>query len=288
MGHIRDQMATDLRLAGLLPNTQRTYLRAAKALAAFYRRPPADLTREEVKRFLLDLQQRRSAATVRVHIAALTFLFTYTVPRPGLMAGIPWPKVRHGLPSVLTREEVATILAAAPSSFFRAAFSVGYGAGLRAGEICQLQVQDIDAANGVLHVRHGKGDKHRLAMLSPVLLATLRQHWRDARLPGPWIFPARHAYNPRLVRGSPWVDRPMDKRTLQNAFRRALRQTDIETHATPHTLRHSFATHLLEAGTDLRMIQVLLGHAKVETTTRYTQVRTDLIRRTTSPLDLLP
>lgn len=288
MGHIRDQMAADLRLAGLLPTTQQSYLNAARALAAFYRRPLAELTREEVKRFLLDLQRRRSASTVRVNVAALTFLFTHTVPRPGLMDGMPRPKVRRRPPSVLTREEVAAILAAAPAPFFRAAFCVAYGAGLRATEICRLQVGDIDAANGVLYIRHGKGDKQRLAMLSPTLLATLRQHWRESRPPGPWIFPARKPYSPLLVKGCPWVDRPMDKRTLEDAFRKALRQTDIETHATPHTLRHSFATHLLESGTDLRVIQVLLGHSNVQTTTCYTQVRTDLLRRTISPLDLLP
>ena len=288
MGAIRDQMTADLRLAGLLPTTQQSYLHAAKALAAFYRRPLTELTREEVKRFLLDVQRRRSASTVRVHVAALTFLFTHTVPRPGLMDGMPKPRVRRRPPTVLAREEVAAILASARSPFFRAAFCVAYGAGLRATEICHLQVRDIDAANGVIHVRHGKGDQERLALLSATLLATLRQHWRDARPPGPWIFPARKPYSPLLVRGCPWVDRPMDKRTLEGEFRHALRRTDIETRATPHTLRHCFATHLLEAGTDLRTIQVLLGHSNVETTTRYTQVRTDLLRRTVSPLDLLP
>jgi integrase/recombinase XerD len=223
-----------------------------------------------------------------VHVAALTFLYTYTVPRPGLMDGMPKPKVRPRPPTVLTREEVAQILAAAPSLFFRAAFSVAYGAGLRVSEICQLQVRDIDGSNGVLHVRHGKGDKQRLAMLSPALLATLRQHWREARPPGTWIFPARRLGSPLLIQGCPWADRPVDKHVLQEAFQKALRRTDIVKHATPHTLRHSFATHLLEAGTDLRTIQVLLGHADIQTTTRYTHVRTDLVRRTVSPLDLLP
>lgn len=288
MGHIRDQMAADLRLAGLRPTTQQAYLACARSLAAFHRRSPGELGRDDVRRFLLDVQRRRSASTVRVHVAALDFLYTHTVPRPGLMEGMPKPKVHRRPPTILTREQVAVLLASAPSPFFRAAFCVAYGAGLRAGEICRLQVRDIDAANQVIYVRHGKGDKDRLALLSPGLLTTLREHWRLAKPSGPWIFPARKAINPRFVTGSPWSERPVDKRTLEEAFQAALRQTQIETHATPHTLRHCFATHLLEGGTDLRTIQVLLGHSSVKTTTCYTQVRTDLLRRTTSPLDLLP
>lgn len=287
MGHIRDQMAADLQLAGLRPTTQKSYLHCAFALVAFYRRPADTLSRDDVRRYLLDVQRRRSASTVRVNVAALEFLFTHTVPRPGLMDAMPRPKVRRPLPTVLSREEVAAVLAGAPSTYFRAAFSVAYGSGLRASEICVLRVEDIDSAQGVLHVRHGKGDKARMAMLSPSLLAILRQHWREARPPGPWLFPARRPLRPDLCVQAPWADRPMDKRTLEEAFRTALRHTEITTRATPHTLRHSFATHLLEAGVELRTIQALLGHASIHSTVAYTQVRKDLIQRTTSPLDLL-
>lgn len=287
MGLIRDQLVADLRLAGLRETSQRSYLSAVAALAAFHRRPLGQLTRDDVRRYLLDVQRRRSASTVRVHLCAIEFLYTHTIPRPGLMDGMPRPRRPRSNPVVLTRQEVSALFAATSSLFFRAAFSVAYGAGLRASEICRLQVRDIDAGNGILYVRDGKGGKDRLALLSAGLLTTLRQHWREARPPGPWIFPARKPLNPNIVSGSPWTDRPMDKRTLEAAFQAALRQTDIAKRATPHTLRHSFATHLLEDGTDLRTIQVLLGHARVETTTCYTHVRSDLIRRVASPLDRL-
>lgn len=288
MGHIRDQMAADLRLAGLRPTTQQSYLACVRSLAAFHRRPLGQLTRGDIRRYLLDVQRRRSASTVCVHRAAIEFLYTHTVPRPGLMDGMPRPRRPRSNPAVLTRQEVSALFAATSSLFFRAAFSVAYGAGLRASEICRLQVRDIDSANGILYVRNGKGGKDRLALLSAGLLTTLRRHWREARPPGPWIFPARKALHPSIIAGSPWTDRPMDKRALAAAFQAAVRQTDIAKRATPHTLRHSFATHLLEDGTDLRTIQVLLGHARVETTTCYTHVRSDLIRRIASPLDRLP
>ena len=288
MGHIRDQMAADLRIAGLRPTTQTAYLACARSLAAFHRRSPADLSRDDIREYLLDLQSRRSASTVRVHVAALEFLYTHTVQRPELTEGMPRPRVHPRPPVVLTRDEVAALLAAAPSTYFRAAFSVAYGSGLRVSEICALRVEDIDGTNGVLHVRHGKGDKARLALLGSGLLGLLRQHWKEARPPAVWVFPARRFGRPWMHRGNPWSERPVDKRILEAEFQVTARRAGIRKRATPHTLRHSFATHLLEAGTDVRTIQVLLGHAHIQTTTRYTQVRTDLLRQTVSPLDRLP
>lgn len=224
---------------------------------------------------------------MRVHVAALEFLYTHTSPRPGLMEGMPRPKIRLRPPTVLTRDEVAALLAAAPSTYLRAAFSVAYDAGLRISEVCALRVEDVDGKEGVLRVRHGKGDVPRLARLGPQLLALLREHWREARPPSGWIFPARKPIPPWLCRSAPWSDRPVHTGTVEEAFQVTLRRAGIGKRATPHTLRHSFATHLLEAGTDVRTIQALLGHARIESTTRYAQVRSDLVRRTPSPLELL-
>jgi integrase len=287
MNDIRDQMAADLQLAGLRPTTRASYLYAVSALARFYPRPLEEITHDEVRLFLLDVQRRRSTSLVLVHRAALDFLFTHTIPRPGLMDGMPKPKRKLRPPTVLSRQEVKALLDATSSLFFRAALSVAYGAGLRSSEVCRLQVKDIDAANHLLHVRHGKGDKDRVVQLGDGLLALLRQHWRDAQPPGPWIFPGRKPMPPGACWRSPWADRPMSTHSLQDAFQRALRKTDIDRRATPHTLRHSFATHLLESGVDLRTIQVLLGHAHIATTTHYVKVQTDFIGRTPSPLDLL-
>jgi integrase/recombinase XerD len=192
------------------------------------------------------------------------------------VATLPWPKLRPRLPEVLTRDEVVRILAAARSRFWRAFFTTAYAAGLRRSEVRALQARDIDSANGLIRIRQGKGDKPRTVMLDPTLHSVLREHWRHHRLPGPWLFPARAGWE--------WADHPVDRSRASDAFRAARVAAGIDRPVTLHSLRHSFATHSLEDGVDLRTIQCLLGHEHIETTTRYTRVRADLIRATPSPL----
>jgi integrase len=233
------------------------------------------------------LEERRvSRSTYRVHYAALFFLYAFTLARPEVMAKIPrlgrdWRKPAR----VLTLTEVRRLLDAAPTPMARTAFVTAYGAGLRISEVANLQVGDVRSRDGLLVVREGKGGKSRVTMLGPALLHELREHWSRSRPPGPWLFPGR--ITPPGARCSVWADRPVTRHTISNWFRKAVRAAGLHGHVTFHALRHSFATHLLERNVDVRTIQVLLGHADLATTTRYTHVRPDLIRATTSPLDAL-
>jgi integrase len=242
----------------------------------------------EVRAWLLHLRQERRLArsTYMVHYAALRFLYGQTLGRPEVFANIPTPAVRRPpTPRVLTRSEVRRIIDRAPSRIARAAFLTSYGAGLRISEVCNLQIGDIRSADGLLIVRSGKGGMDRTAMLSPVLLGELRAYWKEERPPGPWIFPARVV--PRSAYGPKWADHPASTHSVADWFRLAVRIADVHGHVTFHTLRHSFATHLLEDNVDMRTIQVLLGHSAIDTTTRYTHVRPELIRRTPSPIEAL-
>lgn len=277
MGRLRDKMDADLKLAGLSESTRRHYIHHVRHFVKFHRRPPEEMGEAEVRAFLLHLvQQGRAAGTLLVYRGALRFLYEVTLRRPEVMAGIPWPKQRRHMTSVLTPGEVARILDAAPSPFWRVFMVCAYATGLRRFEVLNLQAADIDAAAGLTRVTRGKGDKPRVVMLDPTLLMALRQHWRFQGLPGPWLFPARAI-------GS-WANRPADLRKASAAFREAVAKTGIGRRVTLHGLRHAFATHLLEDGVDLHTIQRLLGHEDIATTTRYAQVRTDRIRATPSPL----
>jgi site-specific recombinase XerD len=206
----------------------------------------------------------------------LKFLYGVTLGRPEVVASIPWPKMKRRRPDVLTREEVARVLDAAPTPYWRAFLTTAYAAGLRRMEVAALRAPDIDSRSGLLRVACGKGGKAREVMLDPALLTTLRQHWRHHRLPGPWLFPARGRTS--------WSDHPVHLGRASQAFHDALVAAKIGRHITLHGLRHAFATHLLEDGVDLYTLQQLLGHDRIETTTRYTLVRTDRIRATPSPL----
>lgn len=284
MTRLRDRMESDLVLAGKAETTRAAYIGCVKTFVAHHdQRPPARLGREEVRSFLLHKQQDHGicASTYVVYLAALKFLYGVTLRRPEVTDGIPFPKRKQKPPVVPTTDEVARILEATTSVFYRTFFMTAYAAGLRGNEVCHLRIEDIDSAAGVLHIRHTKGGRPRTLMLSPRLLSALRVYWKAVRPPGPWVFPGRV--------GSPkhWSDRPVTRRRASDVFRQVRRAAGIERPVTLHGLRHGFATHLLEAGVDLHTIQVLLGHQHVETTTRYMEVRTDLIRRTPSPLDLL-
>lgn len=282
MGRLRDRMQSDLELAGKSEGTQDKYLTCTKAYTRFHMRPPEEMGRAEVREFLLHLIKERGVApsTSNTYLYALRFLYDVTLQRPDVCDGIPRRRYREQPPTVPTPAEVAGILEAAPSLYYRTFFLAAYGAGMRGNEICHMRVEDIDSKLGVIRVNYPKGGRRRMAMLGPRLLSCLREYWRHYRPPGPWVFPTRAG-------GVRWSDRPLRRERATHVFTQTRRRAGIDRPVTLHGLRHAFATHLLEAGVDLHTIQVLLGHRQVETTARYLEVRTDLIRRTPSPLDLL-
>jgi len=212
------------------------------------------------------VEDRKVAPTTqKMATAAVKFLFCRTLARPEEVAGIPLPSIPEPLPVVLSKEELVALFAAQPVLLKRTAMVCAYGAGLRVSEVCRLRTEDIDSGRGILHVRRGKGDKARITALTPTLLSQLRGYWRRRRPPGLWLFPGRTE------------EGHIGRATLQKAYREAARNAHIREPGSFHSLRHSTATHLLEAGVELRVIQVLLGHKRLETTTRYTRVRGDLI-----------
>jgi site-specific recombinase XerD len=228
-----------------------------------------------LRRFQLHLTERRvRPGTINATVTALRFFFGVTLDRPDATKQLSFVHEPRRLPLVLSPEEVARFLAAAPGVKYKAAFSAAYGAGLRVSEVAALKVSDIDSKRMMLRVEQGKGRKDRFAMLSPQLLELLRDWWRIAH-PPVWMFPGRD----RIT--------PMTPRQLNRVCHMAAELALLPKWVAPHTLRHSFATHLLEQNIDIRVIQVLLGHAKLDTTARYTQVATNLIREVMSPLDRL-
>jgi integrase/recombinase XerD len=272
-----DQMQQDLTSAGYSISTRKQYLAAVKELSAHFVRPVAELGRDELRAYVEHLRgQGRSASWLKIRYGALSFLYRKTLGRPNDVSFVSWPKQRSPLPTVLSPDEVGALLRALTHRRYQAIAMVLYGAGLRISEALALEVTDVDGARGVLRVRHGKGDRAREAKLSPTLYAWLREYWAAERPPRPYLF-ASHR-----------TGRPPTQETILRALELAAEQAGIRKRVTAHVLRHSFATHLLEAGTDVRVIQVLLGHQSVKTTARYTQVSTALVRQTPSPLDLLP
>lgn len=290
MTQLRMKMVSDMRLRGLSNRTQVQYVRSVRLFAAFHGRSPAVLGTPEVREYLLKVHSAgRAPATVRAYRAALRFVYTTTLGRPEVMADVPCPRQRHSEPGpALSRDEVRRILDAAVRPFDRALFGTLYGCGLRMLEGCALRVEDIDARAGLLHVRHGKGDKSRSVRLSPRVLSMLRKHWRRHHLPLPWLFPARRLSGPACLDiRHPWSGHPVHRSTVHKHFREACRRAGLKRRATLHDLRRAYGTHLLEQGVHLRTIQVLLGHSRPETTMRYTAVSADLIARTPCPLELL-
>jgi len=277
MGQLRDRMEGDLLLKGVAEVTRAEYLRCARQLAAHYRRSPAELGADEVHAYLVHLVDtlHYSPANLKMHVAALKFLYTVTLNRPDVVERIPYPKVPRVLLDIPSPGEVAKVLGALRSPKYRMLLFCAYGSGLRVSEACNLCIGDLDAQRMVIHVRAGKGGRDRYAMLSPVLLASLRQYYRAERPEKPYLFPGHIPGQPVRPEG------------VQTALRIALTHSGVSKRITPHTLRHAFATHSLESGTDLRVIQVLLGHATIRTTTRYVHVSTRLIAATRSPLDAI-
>jgi site-specific recombinase XerD len=275
-------MIDDMRMRKLSPKTRIGYIRIVRQFSGFLGRSPDAATVEDLRRYQLYLvDQGTSPTSLNAAITGLRFFFEVTVGRPELMAKMRPVHVQHKLPVVLSREEVARLIESAGDLKYQTALSVAYGAGLRASEVVALKVGDVDGQRMILRIEHGKGAKDRYAMLSPVLLARLRSWWRVARaqgkmLDGGWLFPG---LNP--------ID-PLSTRQLNRAVHAAAQAAQIDKRVAMHTLRHSFATHLLEQKVDIRVIQVLLGHKKLETTTLYAQVATDLLREVISPLERLP
>jgi integrase/recombinase XerD len=266
---------------GFAEKTHLDYIRHVQAFAAFIGRSPASARPEDIRAF--QLHQRQSGLqppSINGAVSALRFFFTVTLDRPDLARRLTIVHRPRRLPAVLSAEEVALLLEAAPGPKYKAALATAYGAGLRVSEVVALKVGDIDSERMLLRVERGKGRKDRLAMLSPQLLELLRLWWREGRrlgvlLPHGWLFPGRNPIE------------PLSTRQLNRAVHAAAEVAGIKKRVSPHTLRHSFATHLLEQDTDIRVIQVLLGHAKLDTTALYTRVANTTIRAVTSPLDRL-
>jgi site-specific recombinase XerD len=272
---LRLRMIEDMTIRKFAPKTQQGYIRAVRNFSAFLGASPEGASLEDVRRYQLHLATSGTSATVINHsLTALRFLFTVTLRRPDVVADLAFVREPRKLPVVLAPEEVARLLDAAPGLKYKAALSVAYGAGLRASEVVSLKIADIDSTRMVIRVEQGKGRKDRYVMLSPPLLDLLRAWWREAQ-PRGWLFPGQNPIN------------PLTTRQLNRACHAAAEAAGIDKQVSLHTLRHSFATHLLEQKVDVRVIQVLLGHKKLETTARYAQVATRTIREVTSPLDHL-
>ena len=277
MTPLRERMIEDMRIHGMGDKAQKAHIRAVKDIAGFLKRSPDTATPDDLRAYQLHMTDTGvTPTTYNARIMALRFLFGKTCGREGMKKYMQFRTQPRKLPTVLSIEDVSELLMAAPGPGlkYRAALSISYGAGLRASEVCNLKVADIDSDRMLIHVDEGKGRKDRKVMLSPDLRDLLRDYWREARPEG-WLFPGKPKIN------------PVTSRQLGRAFNSAKYLVGINKPATLHTLRHSFATHLLEAGTDVRVIQVLLGHAKLSTTARYTHVATKTIRDTPSPFEAL-
>src|SRR5438034_566300 len=275
MSPLRRRMIEDMTIRKLAPKTQQGYIRTIKDFAAFPGRSPDTASFEDVRRFQLHLAANGAHIPIVNHtVAALRFLFRITLRRSDIIEHTAFIHEPRKLPVVLSPEEVARLLDAAPGLKYRAALSAAYGAGLRAAEVISLKVGDIDSKRMVIRVEQGKGRKDRYVMLSPHLLELLRAWWKQAQ-PRGWLFPGR---DPVL---------PITTRQFTRACHEAAEAAGIKKRVSPHTLRHSFATHLLEQSVDIRVIQTLLGHVKLDTTARYTQIATKVICDVVSPLDRL-
>jgi len=276
VGKIRDRMVQDLAMAGYAPGTQAQYLGAAVRFVKRFRLPPEEMGQEQLRIHVDELGASGvGPSALKVHIAGLKFLYARTLARPHEVAWMSFPRVPRGLPQVLAMTEVVALLDALRSPLYRIVAIVMYAAGLRISEAVTLQVGHLDVARGVIRVC-GKGNKTRETMLAPKLLAALRMYWRAARPPLPYLFVSAK------------TGKPVGKKSVRSAIHQARSEAGISKHVTPHVLRHSFSTHLLEAGTDLRVIQHLLGHASVATTQRYTHVSTRLVATVESPIERLP
>lgn len=277
MGQLRERMETDLKLAGYSPSTRKIYLLYANLFTRHHRRSPAEMGEREVRQYLLYLVEERrvSRQTMRQVRAALTFLYSVTLHRQVEVAYLPAMRQQRRLPQVLGGSEVRALFAAVESPKYRAILMTMYAAGLRISETCRLRPEDIDSKRMVIFIRAGKGGRDRYTILSPRLLRELRDYYRLHRPPNGWLFPGHTAAG----HASP--------NTVRKVFQLALAASGIVKPVTPHVLRHSFATHLLESGVDVTVVQTLLGHGSLKATEVYTHLSLEHLRRTVSPFDLL-
>ncbi len=278
---LRQRMLDDMQLRKLGPSTQRNYLRAVERLVKHLGRSPDTATAEELRLFQLQMvNDGVSSITINATLTGLKFFFEQTLDKPAVLQRIKRVYEPRKIPDVLSVEEVTRLLEAAGSLKYKAALSIAYGSGLRASEIVHLRIADVDSDRMVLRVNDGKGQRDRHAMLSPGLLKILRSWYREGQaqrkmLPGGWLFPGQNPVN------------PLSPKQLSRAFNVARDSANIDKKVTLHSLRHAFATHLLEQHEDIRVIQVLLGHKKITNTMRYSHVATNLLKEVKGPLEYL-
>jgi integrase/recombinase XerD len=274
---LRQRMIDDMTVRNFAPNTQESYLHQVSVFARHFGQSPERLGPEEIRSYQLYLVKERKAAvgTRTVAVSALRFLYQVTLKRDWALEMIVAPKSEQRLPEILSPEEVLRLLQAAPSFTHHVIFSTMYGTGVRVSEAVHLRATDIDSQRMTIRIEQGKGRKDRYVQLSPKLLDLLRIYWRKVR-PREWLFPGQAP------------DEPLSRDAVGNAVSHASQRAGLKKKPSPHSLRHAYAVHLLESGTDLRKIQLLLGHRSLSTTARYLRLATSTVCATTSPLDLLP
>jgi integrase/recombinase XerD len=277
MTPVEVRMEGDLKLRRRAPGTRARYLSCVRAFGAHHGRPLIRVGEREARAFLLHLIDERGLgpAGLKMHVAALRFLFAVTLSRPHVAARLPFPRVHAPLPTVLSGEEIAGLLDAIDDANIAIVVLTAYGTGMRIGEVCALRATDVDTTRGLIHVSSSKGANARYTLLPRRVLDGLREHGLSTRRAG------------LLFAGLSSRGRSITPKLVRRALHEAARKIGTSKRVTPHVLRHSFASHLLEMGTDLRTIQVLLGHASIRTTERYVHVSADKLRHTTSPLDIL-
>jgi site-specific recombinase XerD len=254
------------------------YLRCAEDFAKHYMRSPEELGELEVRCYILHQIRVKelSADGVRMYVAALKFLYETTLRKPEVVTQLPWPKVSRKLPDILSASEIARLLEAVTPPFQRAIVTTMYATGMRISEVTRLRIEDVDGERKVIHIRQGKRGKDRFVMAGDTLLECLREYYRAARPQGPYLFPGQ------------MPGQPITTQAVREAVKRAIRKAGITKNVTPHLLRHSFASHLLEHGSDIRTIQFLLGHSSIRSTVKYTQVTPQLVASAGCPLDQIP
>lgn len=277
MGKLQEQMKADLLLKRYSPHTTRAYVRCIRNFAKHFMRPPSEMGETEVRQFMLHLAQDRkvSAFVQDMHVNAIKFLYRITLRHPEVVTHLPHPKRPKTLPKVLTLQEILALFTAIKSPKYKAILAVAYGAGLRVSEVCALKPTDIDSQRMLIHVRGGKGNKDRYVLLGETMLTLLREYYQKDRRKGDYLFPGQKPQN------------PLTSAAIRKVLIKVAAKAGLSKKITPHTLRHSFATHLLESGYDLRIVQTLLGHTSIQTTQRYTHVTDRLLSLTRSPLDLI-
>ena len=282
MTHLRKMMLDELQRRNYSEHTTRYYIRTVEDFARRFHCSPDRLGPRHIREYQAELFQKRklSSGTVAIRLAALRFFYTKTLKKAWSIAETPYPKKSHRLPTILSQEEVAQLIDAAATPFHRTLLMTLYATGARNAELTHLKFSDVDSQRMVIHIQGGKGRKDRDVMLSSKLLAELREHWhRLRRKPKVWLFPGSHDHR---------SDQPIDTKTVWHACQQAAQRASIKKAVHPHTLRHCFATHLLEAGADLRTIQILLGHHDLKETTVYLHLSQRHLQATASPLDSLP